>query len=146
MTSAKPTDLSPQVQSILKVLTAAQRPLSAYDILDKLRSTGIKSPPTVYRALDKLAGMGLIHRLASLNAYVPCCQHNKSACGHDHHHGHDADHISQFAICTSCGRVQELESEKLSKMVKQATSGFLDTIDNNVFEVTGICRDCAAQA
>lgn len=138
--------LSPQLQTILQVLTRAPRPLSAYDILDKLHDTGIKSPPTVYRALDKLAGMGLIHRLASLNAYVACCQHNKSTCGHDHshEHNHDHDHVSQFAICTSCGRVQELESVKLTKLVRQASASFLENISNNVFEVTGTCHDCAS--
>lgn len=147
ISSGAPT-LSPQNRKVLDVLVDAtkstRRAMSAYDILDRLKRAGIKSPPTVYRALDKLAGLGLIHRLESLNAYVACCQH-----GHDHHDGHDHkhdhghDHISQFAICTQCGDVQELQNAALAKALKTTGEAFLDHVDKRTVELSGICRTCA---
>lgn len=124
---------------------ASPRALSAYDILEKLRRTGIKSPPTVYRALEKLTAQGLIHRLESLNAYIACCQHDAKSCHHEDGHDHAHDHVSQFAICTSCGIVKEIENKALAKAMKQVGENFLATIDKKVFEVAGTCRDCAAQ-
>ena len=138
--------LSPQNRKVLEVLVDAtkttRRAMSAYDILDRLKRAGIKSPPTVYRALEKLAGLGLIHRLESLNAYVACCQHGHH--DHDgHHHDHAHDHVSQFAICTQCGDVQELQNAALAKALKMTGETFLDHVDKRTVELSGICRSCA---
>ena len=66
--------LSDTQKRVHRILTAARNPLSAYDVLDKMRSKGAVTPPTVYRSFDKLIEKGLAHRLESLNAYV-ACQH-----------------------------------------------------------------------
>ena len=42
-----------------RILTAARNPLSAYDVLDKMRAKGAVTPPTIYRSLDKLIEKGL---------------------------------------------------------------------------------------
>lgn len=141
----KGAELSPQNRKVLDLLVGTNRAMSAYDILDKLRRGGIKSPPTVYRALEKLTGLGLIHRLESLNAYVACCQHgDHDHHGHDHHdHDHGHDHVSQFAICTSCGNVQELQNKAMEKAIRQTASSFLHQVDKRAVELSGICHDCA---
>ena len=56
---------------VLELVWQSHRPLGAYDILGVLSSEDGRraAPPTVYRALDFLLEHGLIHRLASLNAY-----------------------------------------------------------------------------
>ncbi len=126
----KAPDLSAQQAKVLSVIARAAKPQSAYDILAK--ATDIKSPPTVYRALEKLQQLGLIHRLESLNAYVAC-----------DHHGHSHErHGSQFAICTACGDVQELAGKPLASIVKQAENNFLARVDKKVIELSGICRSC----
>ena len=135
---SKTGEITPQQQKVLDVLTRSDKALSAYDILDQLHETGIKSPPTVYRALEKLASAGLIHRIESLNAYVACCQHHD--CGHDHDH----DHASQFAICTGCGRVEEIVNDALGDMIGSASKDFLKQVDSRVLEVSGLCNRCAA--
>ena len=124
-------ELTPQLTQVLKTISAAPRPLSAYDILDQLRRTGIKSPPTVYRALEKLSALGLIHRIESLNAYA--------ACTHDHAKTPHA--ASQFAICTECGEVEELAAPAQTK----AASGFLASVSRRVLELSGVCRSCAGK-
>jgi Fur family zinc uptake transcriptional regulator len=58
---------------VLELVWASHQPLGAYAILDKLTNEGHKpAPPTVYRALEFLLEHGLIHRIASLNAFLGC--------------------------------------------------------------------------
>jgi len=65
-------DLTRNQELVLGTLAHAHAPLSAYDILDRLRPDGLRAPLQVYRALEKLTERGLAHRLESLNAFV-CC-------------------------------------------------------------------------
>lgn len=128
--------LSPTNQKIYKVLQRAGQPLSAYELLDKLRAQGVRSPPTVYRALEKLQNEGLVHRVESLNAFVAC----RHACA-DHH-----AQMSPFAICTKCGTVRELCEPTLERALKQLGQEFLGQVDHKVFEVSGLCHACCEKS
>ena len=59
---------------VLELVWASHKPLGAYDILGVLSDEDGRraAPPTVYRALDFLLENGLVHRIASLNAFVGC--------------------------------------------------------------------------
>lgn len=127
------THLSPHNQRVLDLLQKADKPLSAYEILDKLRRYGFRSPPTVYRALEWLTKHGLIHRIESLNAFVACHQHAEEG------------HVSPFAICTSCGAVDELEDDGLMKAIQKSGQKFLKQVDRKVLEISGTCRACSAK-
>jgi len=130
------TKLSVTHQKILDALVVADKPLSAYDLLAKLRKSGVRSPPTVYRALDKLQELGLVHRVESLSAFVACrCEHKKLS---------NAE-ISPFAICTACGEVQELSDPSFARLMKKMGEGFLAQVQHKVFEVSGICHACRAK-
>jgi Fur family zinc uptake transcriptional regulator len=122
-------------QQILALLRRSRQPMTAYALLDKLRGEGVKAPTTVYRALSALAQQGLIHRIESLNAYV-ACQHQVVD---DHAHG------GQFAICTSCGTVQELELESVAAPLGKIGRKFLASVQHRVVEFTGICHGCQAK-
>src|SRR4051812_32122076 len=100
------TELSPHSKKILDLLHKQDKPLSAYDILDKLRKTGIKAPPTVYRALDTLIKRGLVHRIESLNAFVAC-----------HDHKHPEKHVARFAVCRECGAVEEIHEKRFVMLI-----------------------------
>ena len=69
--------------------------MSAYAILDRVRTSGISHPPTVYRALNELMQKGMVHRLQSRSAFI--------ACGHGACDGKFA-----FAICRQCDKVVEI--------------------------------------
>ena len=106
-------------------------PLSAYDILAKLRDDHPKiAPPTIYRALSALTDLGHVHRLESLNAYVSC------QCA-DHKHG-----PSVLSICGDCGGVEErVAPEVMAQLsVFAAKSGFL--AQRHVVELHGVCASC----
>jgi len=134
MAAETPTvaDLTKNQQLVLDALSGADGPLSAYTILDRLRERGFRAPPQVYRALDKLVELGMVHRLESLNAFVAC-----------RHPGCDThEETIAFAICEDCGQVAEISddalSDELSKIAGRA--GFL--LKKSTVELRGVCGAC----
>jgi len=125
--------LTPSRQMVLDKLCAAGRPLGAYEMIDILaEATGKRpAPVSVYRALDFLLENGLVHRLASRNAYMACA----------HQHGRSAP--VAFLICETCGRVTEATSPEVDAGLGHLAekSGFVAR--SRVVEITGRCRDCA---
>src|ERR1700749_1656084 len=126
----KNPDLSPHSQKVLELLGKSPKALSAYEILDKLRSFGLKAPQTVYRALDALVERGLVHRIESLNAFVACHGEDSS-----HHHEHGA----HFAICRACGTVAEIDDHKLIDALHDAGKSIKFRIEHETLELVGLC-------
>jgi Fur family zinc uptake transcriptional regulator len=128
-------DLTRNQELVLGALAHAGAPLSAYDILDRLRDDGLRAPLQVYRALDKLTERGLAHRLESLNAFV-CC-----ADAHCHETGSTA-----FAICDTCGRVEEFAERAVEATLMgwSASAGF--TPSRMTIELRGVCKGCASSS
>ena len=123
------TDLRKHVYELILADGGA---VKAYDLLDRLKpEKGSPKPPTVYRALDFLSDLGLVHRVEALNAYIAC---DPLDCK-DGHPGH----VAEFFICECCESVQErhTETERVA-----APEGF--TVGRSVIEHYGICTHCAA--
>ena len=123
--------LTKQRRMVLKLVCASNTPLSAYEILDRMRgSIRNPAPPTVYRALDFLLEQGLVHKLETLHAFVGCT--------HPEH-----PHLSQFLICADCGEVTELEDEAIAGSLRlvAAETGFEPR--RPIVEVIGTCSNCA---
>jgi Fur family zinc uptake transcriptional regulator len=117
---------------VLEVLESHRIPLSAYSILEQLANAGLRAPPQVYRALEKLIDCGLIHKLESINSYV--------ACQHRHCGSHQ---VTSFAICDSCDRVSEIiDVEFESKLHGLAEKVGLKPKHSTV-EIHGLCDHCA---
>ena len=72
----KERSLSKNQQIILDLIDKSSEPLKAYTILFNVQKKGIKAPPQVYRALDKLVEIGKIHKIESKNAFVACKNSN----------------------------------------------------------------------
>ena len=128
-------ELTKNQQRVLEKLEAAEGPVSAYTLLDRLREHGFRAPLQVYRALDALIKAGLVHRLESLNAFV--------ACAEPHDHGHP---MTAFAICDQCGQVAELSDEVVGARLDDwiGATGFV--AKKAVIEFRGICARCRAAA
>ena len=122
-------DLNDTQRRVHRILAAAASPLSAYEVLDKMRGKGAVTPPTVYRCLDKLIQKGLAHRLESLNAYV--------ACKHPHHH-----EMAAFAICESCGAVTEFSDPQISDRLLHWSGTNAFCPKKMTVEVRGLCEAC----
>lgn len=120
---------------VLGVLTQAGSPRSAYDILDGLRGEGFRAPLQVYRALDKLIEIGLVHRLESLNAFVACSD------PHDHKaHSHG---VTAFAICEDCGSVTEFHDDTIEGQLSAWQKSEHFKTEKTTIEIRGHCRACS---
>jgi len=127
-TGARLTQLRAQ---ILELIWQSHRPLGAYDILAILNENGRKAaPPTVYRTLDFLLHLGLVHRIASLNAFVGCSQpqHQHNGC---------------FLICENCQNVLELPAESIRKAIQAETREQGFRISETMVEISGLCPGCS---
>ena len=122
--------LTIQRRTVLELICASEKPLSAYELLDQMRDTTKNpTPPTVYRALEFLLDQGLVHKLESLHAFV--------GCAHPEH-----PHASQFLICSDCGEVNELESDAITQSLQavEKKAGFITK--HPIVELLGICTQC----
>ncbi|MBO6796332.1 transcriptional repressor [Maricaulis sp.] len=117
--------LTPIRKRVLELVLGWDGPVKAYDLLEALNpEAGTAKPPTVYRALDFLMGLGLVHKVEALNAFVGCT------------HSHDEGGAELF-ICSDCGTVEERHG---SATPTNAPEGF--KIDRSVIEHFGHCRNC----
>lgn len=128
--------LTPIRREVLEVLYGTHQPLGAYDIADRLAAEGRRrlAPITIYRALEFFIAEGLVHRLASRNAFIACP------------HQHAPQDLVAFLICERCGGVDELSS----RPVVDALSGLLrkEKFEPHlqVLEISGHCAHCREPA
>jgi Fur family zinc uptake transcriptional regulator len=118
-------------EMVFTVLSKSDRPLTAYELLGRLRTKGITAPPTVYRSLDRLIRDGLAHRLETLNAFVACAQpHHRSS--------------AIFAICRKCGTTAELSDAKLAPQISDWAKRLRFHAEESILEIRGECANCQA--
>ncbi|MBL0508934.1 transcriptional repressor [Aeromonas caviae] len=122
-------------ERVLVALQQAQQALGAYDLLERLRRPGFSSPTQIYRALDQLIQHGLVYRLETLNAYISCsplgdCRSRSRA----------------FAICDSCGQVNELLADDLTHHIQQGANRLGFALGRVALEIHGQCTTCTRLA
>ena len=123
--------LTPLRKEVLELILSASGPMGAYDLLAKIKSTSDRpaAPPTVYRTLDFLLEKGLIHRLTSINAYIPCCHPRE---------GHQA----AFLICTECKSVTEASAQGLLQQLDALSASDNFSAQHSIIEISGTCQQC----
>ena len=128
--------LTPLRKRVLELVWQSHKPLGAYDILEVLsREDGRRAaPPTVYRGLDFLLENGLIHRLASLNAYIGC-SHPEVA------------HEGYFMICKQCNNAYALvQHRQIDTAISSEAEQMGFTVETQMVEILGICAACREAA
>ena len=128
--------LTPLRKRVLELVWQSHKPLGAYDILEVLsREDGRRAaPPTVYRGLDFLLENGLIHRLASLNAYIGC-SHPQVA------------HEGYFMICKQCNNAYELvQHSQIDTAISSEAEQMGFTVETQMVEILGTCAACREAA
>jgi Fur family zinc uptake transcriptional regulator len=115
---------------VLNAVWAGHAPIGAYDILAALNAErGRIAPMAVYRALDFLIAQGLVHRLASLNAFVGCAQPRET-------------HTAHFMICRVCKSATELDGATVTRAVRKVLSAHGFVAESEIVEVQGVCAHC----
>jgi Fur family zinc uptake transcriptional regulator len=117
---------------VLKALKKSRKPLSAYELLDKLHPDGVKSPPIVYRALEGLMQKGVVHKIRELGTFVAC------NCAKDHHHS-----LSVLTVCGACHKVVELHDHAIIDQLEALRGHGVPLREHAVIELPITCGACA---
>ncbi|MBT3395616.1 MAG: transcriptional repressor [Alphaproteobacteria bacterium] len=126
--------LTPQRRQVLELIWRSHVPVGAYEILDAMRDGGRRAdPPTVYRALEFLAGLGLIHRISTRNAFIGC-SHPMS------------EHRAQVLLCDGCGQATEIEIGTIAQGLTDGAADLGFAIADQTVEASGLCRSCQSTA
>ena len=120
-------------RQILELLWETGRPTGAYDLIEalKLRDSRPVGPPTVYRTLEFLMSQGLVSKIESRNAYVPCAHPERP-------------HGCVFFVCDQCGAAVEIESSQLEALIDQDAKTLGFRIARRIVELQGTCAACCS--
>lgn len=122
--------LTPARRFVLETLLESHRALTAYELLDRLRAAGLgTAPPVAYRALDFLVGLGFVHRIEAIGAFVACT-------------GGGAAHPAAFMVCRGCRTVAEIADVGTIPALAAAGAAAGFAIERVVIEAEGLCARC----
>ena len=127
--------LTPKRANVLSTLVQAEQAMSAYELAEQYRELYKQSIPamSVYRILDFLAEVSLVHKLTSANKYIAC---SHISCSHEHQ-------VPQFLICETCNSVTEIaiKSSVMAELTESVKKTGFD-LTTNQLELKGFCKDC----
>ncbi|MCP4185379.1 MAG: transcriptional repressor [Hyphomicrobiales bacterium] len=116
---------------VLNALIEDHKAISAYEIVERIvRTNGRLQPVQVYRALDGLLKLGLVHRLRSKNAYVAC-------------NNFDICEAPQLFYCSSCEQVAEISGGALPQHIARIAQENSFKLDHGLVELIGQCSECS---
>lgn len=115
---------------LVEIMALVERPVSPYDLETLLRSRGENVlAVSIYRALEPLERLGLVHRLAFTGGYLPCRLPDSLGC---HHH----------LTCRACGSVEEVPCPGLAAQESLVSTASGYRVEAHVAEFNGLCRTC----
>jgi Fur family ferric uptake transcriptional regulator len=118
-------------RAVIEALASAPCAISALDIEEGARDRGRRvGRASVYRALEQLAELGLVHKLDLGSATA---LYERTEPGGDHHH---------HMVCDECGKVLPFEDPDLELAVRrvQGSEGF--AVREHEIVLHGECDDC----
>ena len=121
-------------EAILQMLTRAGRPLTHQDILKRHKGSGSFDRVTVYRTLETLQAVGLLHRIQGMDGTWRFCRHTSESpnkCGGNHIH----------FLCSRCDQMSCLPEQPLPWVAAPAGA----TIHSKQLLVHGLCATCVAK-
>tara|TARA_B100000700_G_scaffold274641_1_gene319808 strand:- start:710 stop:1180 length:471 start_codon:yes stop_codon:yes gene_type:complete len=128
--------LTPKRKEVLSVLTAADRPLSAYEIVDLYNQTAHKPihAMSVYRILDFLKSVDLVTHLHSVNKFLA---RGQAA-------GRNDNSVCLYVTCQQCCGVQKLVLERGEAATIQNHIHRLGyQLSSHSIEIPGLCENCS---
>ena len=118
---------------VLRELLRGHSPRGAYELRDALAAEDRKLQPVqIYRALDSLARLRLVHRVESRNAYIACM-------------GGPECETPQLLICEACDGVTELGDEALRAVLDVVAERTGFEVRRSLVEITGLCPACRVE-
>jgi len=117
--------------STLDVLSKAEKPIGAYEILRRVDAALRRDlkPMTIYRVIEYLDRAGLVTRIESLGAYVANSDTRRSTA-----------HIHFW--CTHCRQASTVETAAIEKLISKGAAALGFKVGKMVVECPGICAEC----
>ena len=129
----KKKSLTPSRALVIKTLSKQKKPISAYELKDKINNNGDVNIniSQIYRVLVFWIDLGLIHKISSINKFFVCITPEEK-------------HTHMLNYCTVCEKVFETCNEKMGLNLKKSTAK-LDLAFNNTrsVEIPVICPQCS---
>lgn len=118
-------------QAVLELIWSSHKPLGAYEVIELLsqREQRRVMPPTVYRTLDFLVELGLVHKISSINAFIGCPFPEKR-------------HNQMFLLCRHCGSAAECSTETLAGPLQKLAESNGFRVEAQNIELSGLCPRC----
>ena len=121
----------PRIQ-VIERLAKTENPVTANDIYEGIVADGRRIDlVSVYRILNALHELGLVHHIGLVNAYMPCQLEGE--------HSHSSKHF----VCESCEKIIELPSDdNIDSQIKEELAGDGYEVDTVKIEILGKCQSC----
>lgn len=118
-------------KSVLFILWNTEKPLKAYEILDRLLEIKKNSrPPTVYRVLDYFVESGVVHKIESIQSYTLCHEPEKQLSS------------EILMVCNDCHQVQEVYDKSILALVQKLSQENHFRLGQDIIELKGVCEKC----
>lgn len=119
--------------AVLELLAAERCALTALEIEERLRREQRRvSRASVYRVLDELESLRLVHRVSTGQAMV---RYERDCHGAEHHH-----HL----VCERCGVVMPFSDPALERAISSISERVPLAVSEHEIVLRGACRDCVA--
>jgi Fur family ferric uptake transcriptional regulator len=119
-------------EAVISHLAAQDCCLSAQELFDQLRADGRSAGlASVYRALEQLADMRLVHRI-DLGDGVARFEPAHPSGAHHHHH----------LVCGECGKVETFDDPGLERALSRVAGSHGYALDDHDVVLRGACADC----
>ena len=115
---------------VLEVLEHMEKPSSPYEMQRLLREEGKHlNHVTIYRILELLCALNLVHKVLSLGGFVRCTLGDEEGC-------------HRYMICRGCGTLQEFADKALCEKENEVAEKFGFQPEYHLTEFSGLCSHC----
>ena len=115
---------------VLELIWANYEPVKAYDLLSELQKEDKSAKPsTVYRTLDFLLELGLVHKIHRQNSFVGCINPREKQ-------------PSVFLVCNNCNEVSQRNDKEYFNLINNITKKYQFKPSGSSFEIEGLCSKC----
>ncbi|OGO01188.1 MAG: hypothetical protein A2Y72_02540 [Chloroflexi bacterium RBG_13_53_26] len=117
-------------KEVLEAVESATAPVSPYDISRMVQQQGKHlDHVTIYRVLDLLCSLNLVHKVLSRGGFVKCGLLDEPGC-------------HRFLVCRECGVLQEFTDEALCYQESQIARRMGFYPEHHLTESSGLCQRC----
>ena len=117
-------------KEVLETVERASAPVSPYDISRMVQQRGKHlDQVTIYRVLDLLCSLNLVHKVLSRGGFVKCGLLDEPGC-------------HRFLVCRECGVLQEFTDEALCHQESQIARRMGFYSEHHLTESSGLCQRC----